>query len=242
MIILSITIILLVGFFIFTSSMTAHYCFKALAHRLYTVGELTPEFKQHFSKELATCPLPCKRLISSSISFFFQGTDTRPIIYAAGEIYINEEICKPFSPEGFAAGLAYEVAHYETGFYIYSEVVMFILFAGCLPFFYWLNGLLQALISQGYQIMPLSAVAWVINVLCALPLLQFFIVTGGMICIELWFGSSVVNYYAAYGHDLKGLLRYLRYVESYITPALNQSFNITNNRKRCEKLLEENAE
>lgn len=238
MIMLIMTIILMAATFVAISVFTARYCFKFLARRYYNVGELSDEFRAKFASQLAQCSLPCKRFISSKFSQTLQGFDNRPIIYAAGEIYINEDICKHFSPEGFAAGLAYEQAHYDSGFYMYSELIMFIIFAGCIPAFAVLNGILQSLAAYHPWII-ISMLAYVINLLHVWPLLQFIPVLGCVIFLEFALGASVVNFYANKGYDLKSLLRYLKYVESYVSVGVNQTFNITSNRKRCEKLLED---
>ena len=239
MIMLIITIVLIVAAFIGTSAFSARYCFGFLAHRFYTTSELSDEFRAQFSLQLAQCSLPCKRFMSSKTSTMWQGPDNRPIIYAAGEMYINEDICKPFSPEGFAAGLAYEQAHHDAGFYMYSELIMFIIFAGCMPLVAILNGILQPLVAYGQQPWAIvSVIAYGVNLLYVWPLLQLGIVLGGAIFLEFALGASVVNFYAASGYDLKSLLRYLKYVEGTVTVGLNQTFNISSNRKRCEKLLE----
>lgn len=238
MIMLIITIILMVSAFVATSLVTARYCFGFLAHRFYTIGELSGEFRTQFALQLNNCSLPCKRFISSKVSEIWEGPDNRPIIYAAGEIYINEDICKHFSPDEFAAGLAYEQAHYDSGFYIYSELLMFIIFAGCIPTIAILNGVLQSLVVY-YPWKLLSILAYIINLLYIWPLLQFILIIFGVLFLEFILGESVVNFYANSGYDLKSLFRYLKYVESYVTIGLNKTFNITSNRKRCEKLLED---
>ena len=238
---LIITIIMMASFFVFTSVFTARYCFGFLARRFYTVGELSAEFRAQFASQLAQCPLPCKRFISSKISEIWKGPDNRPIIYAAGEIYINEDFCKHFSPEVFAAGLAYEQAHHDSGFYIYAELMMFILFVGCVPLITILNSTLQSMVATDHPWMIVSAIAYIVNLLYVWPLLQFIILIGCAILLEYALGESVVNFYAARGYDLKGLLRYLKYVESHVTIGVNRAFNITSNRKHCEKLLEDKS-
>lgn len=238
MIMLIITIILMASFFFATSTFNGRYCFGFLAHRFYTTGELSDEFRAQFASQLAQCSLPCKRFLSSKVSRFFQSPDNRPIIYAAGEIYINEDICKSFSPEGFAAGLAYEQAHHDCGFYMYSVLIMFIIFAGCMPLVAILNVILQSLVTCDHPWMIISWLAYGVNLLYVWPLLQFIIILGCIILLEFALGASVVSFYANSGHDLKSLLRYLKYVESYVTVVLNQTFNVTSNRKHCEKLLE----
>lgn len=239
MFMLLVTMILMAGSLAVISAFSARYCFQFLAHRFYTMGELSDEFRSTFAAQLAESSLPCKRLISSKICQSWQGQDNRPIIYAAGELYINEDVCRSFSPEGFTAGLKYEQAHHDSGFYMYSELIMCIIFIGCLPSIAILNSVLQSVVTHTQPWLPISVLAYGINVLHMWPLLQFIIIIGCTLLLELALGASVVNFYASKGYDLKSLLRYLHYVESYITPGLNRTFNVSANRKRCEKLLED---
>jgi len=239
MIMLLITIVLMAVSFGWLSLFYARYCFKVAAHRFYTTGELSDEFRTKFASQLAQCGLPCKRFISSQVCQMWQGEDDRPVIYAAGELYINEDRCKNLSHEEFVAGLRYEQAHHDTGFYRYSELIMCIIFIGCLPLVALLNDILQSWVVHGHPWQVIFWLAYLVNLLHVWPLLQFIPLLAGTIVLEFALGASVVDFYAARGYDLKALLSYLHYVENTVAVGLNNTFNISSNRKRCEKLLED---
>lgn len=236
MIMLISTIILMLITFIFTTGFNARYCFQFLARRFYTADELSHEFSTMFASQLRNCTLPIKRLISSKNMGIWQGPDTRPIIYAAGAIYINEEMCKQLSLEMFGAGLAYEQAHHDSGFYMYSEAALCAIFIGCMPLVTILHNISQALLLSNTSGL-IAAFAYVINIFQEWSLLQFIIIWLSMILVEFALGKSVVNFYARQGYDLPNLLLYLRFMENYITPGLNQTFNISSNRSEVNKLL-----
>lgn len=217
----------------------ARYCFKVAARKFYTTDELSPEFRTRFDAQLAQCGLPCKRFISSQVCQMWEGEDNRPVIYAAGELYINEERCRNLSHEEFLAGLLYEQAHHDTGFYRYSELVMGIIFIGCLPLVALLNGVLQWWIVNGHPWQVVYGFAYIVNVLHSWPLLQFIPLLAGTILLEFALGESVVNFYAAQSYDLNALRSYLQYVENTVSMGLNNTFNASSNRKRCEKILED---
>jgi hypothetical protein len=225
------------SFFVVTSAFNARYCFRFFARKFYTVAELSDEFSTQFSFQLVKCSLPCKRLVSSEISQLLGGPDNRPIIYAAGEMYINEDICKHFSSKKFAAGLAYEQSHYDSGFYMYSQLIMLIIVVGCMPMVAFLNDILQQLIARDHSWIIVSLLAYGVNLLHRWPLLQVIILVRGIILLEFVLGRLVVNFYVNSGYDLKSLLEYLQYVEGYVTPGLNTTFNVSSNRRYCEKLL-----
>lgn len=238
MIMLLIAIVLMALSFGWLSLFYARYCFKVAARKFYTTTELSPEFRTRFDYQLAQCGLPCKRLVNSQVSQPWEGEDNRPVIYAAGELYINEDRCKNLSHEEFLAGLLYEQAHHDTGFYRYSWLIMAIIFIGCLPIVALLNTALQSWVVHGHPWQVVLGLAYVVNLLHTWPLWQFIPLLAGTIVLEFAFGESVVNFYAARGYDLKTLRSYLHYVENTVTVGLNGTFNISCNRKRCEKLLE----
>lgn len=239
MIMLLITIVLMAVSFGWLSLFYARYCFKIAARKFYTTTELSSEFRTQFDAQLAQCGLPCKRFVSSQVVQMWQGEDDRPVIYAAGELYINEDRCKNLSHEEFVAGLLYEQAHHDTAFYIYSEIIMAIIFIGCMPLVALLNGILQSWVVHGHPWQVVFGLAYVVNLLQTWPLLQFIPLLAGTILLEFALGESVVNFYAGKGYNLKALCSYLQYVENTVAAGLNSTFNVSSNRKRCEKLLEE---
>lgn len=239
MISILVTVVVLVGIQIFVMFVSSRYWLKSVAEREFITAELSLAFRQHFEAELACCSVPYKRFVEASDKNSIR-IDNRPIMHAAGELMINEELCWHLSPKSFLAGLEYEQAHIQRKYYLTTFIISAFILALGIPFLHLLNLAIKGFIVA-YKIPVITGITqfigWHINFFDTWTIGRIGCLYGFMAWSEFIVAHSIVKHLVYHGKFSVGLLEYLVYQESYVSPVTNQEFNITSNRKYLEKLL-----
>lgn len=242
MIMLLISITILIGSVVAVMVFSTRYWVKSISKTHFITTELSPEFREQFAHELAECSLPCKRFIGETTISTITGLDNRPIIPAEGQLLINEERCKYFSSKVFSAGLEYEQAHITYHYYLSTVFVSLGIIALSFPLVHYINVALKIFITT-YRIPIVTGIAQFLA-----PIFNFFdtwviaqvpVTMALMAWSEYIVAHMIVKYLVNYGTFSEWLLEYLKYQESYVSPGINQTFNISSNRKYLEQLLEQ---